>query len=92
MERDDAYRAVCETFGAYFEVHPGQVLAHHELDRDWGVSGQELELLAHEIEARAGVELNDHSRLAELRTIGELVRLIRTELRRATRVEAAARS
>lgn len=92
MERDDAYRAVCDTFGEYFEVHPGQVLAHHELHRDWGVSGQELELLAHEIEERAGVELRDHSRLADLRTIGELVRLIRTELRRVTRASAAARS
>jgi hypothetical protein len=87
MERDDAYRAVCETFGEYFEVHPGQVLAHHELNRDWGVSGQELELLAHQIEERAGIELSDHGRLAELRTIGELVRLIRSALRRATRVE-----
>lgn len=91
MERDDAYRAVCETFGEYFEVDPGQVLAHHELNRDWGVSGQELELLARGIEERAGVELNDHSRLADLRTIGELVRLIRTELRRVTRIEATAR-
>jgi len=91
MERDDAYRAVCETFGEYFEVHPGQVLAHHELNRDWGVSGQELELLAHQIEERAGIELSDHGRLAELRTIGELVRLIRSALRRATRVESPLR-
>lgn len=89
MERDDAYRAVCDTFGEYFEVHPGQVLAHHDLHRDWGVSGQELEMLVHQIEERAGVELSDHSKLPELRTIGELVRLIRSALRRAARVEIA---
>jgi acyl carrier protein len=90
MERDEAYRAVSETFGEYFEVHPGQVHAHHELRGDWGVSGQELELLAHHIEERAGVELNDHSALAELKTIGQLVRLVRAQLRRAARVETAA--
>lgn len=91
MERDDAYRAVCDTFGQYFEVHPGQVLAHHDLSRDWGVSGQELELLAQQIEERAGIELTDHARLAELRTVGELVRLIRSALRRAARVDLALR-
>lgn len=83
MERDDAYRAVCDTFGEYFEVHPGQVLAHHDLNRDWGVSAQELEMLAHQIEERAGIELSDHGRLADVHTVGELVRLIRSALRRA---------
>jgi hypothetical protein len=90
MERDDAYRAVCDTFGEYFEVHPAQVLAHHELRGDWGVSGQELELLAHHIEERTGIELNDHSVLSELRTVGQLVRLIRAQLRRAARLDAGA--
>jgi hypothetical protein len=90
MERDDAYRAVCDTFGQYFEVHPGKVQAHHELRGDWGVSGDELELLTHQIEERAGVELNDHGALAALRTVGELVRLFRSQLRRATRGELSA--
>ena len=87
MQRDDAYQAVCDAFGEYFEVHPGQVLAHHELRADWGVSGAELELLAHHIEQRVGVELSDHVALGELKTIGQLVRLVRAQLRRATHIE-----
>ena len=54
--------------------HRGQVLAHHDLHSDWGVSGRELELLAHHIEQRVGVELTDHVALADPKTIGQLVR------------------
>jgi acyl carrier protein len=39
--------------------------------------------LACHIEARAGVELTDHSALGELRTVGQLVQLVRAQLRRA---------
>ena len=87
MQRDDAYQAVCDTFGEYFDVHPGQVLAHHDLCNHWGVSGSELELLAHHIEQRLGVELNDHTVMSELKTVGQLVRLVRAQLRRAAHIE-----
>jgi len=97
VQRDDAYKTVCYTFGEYFEVHPGQVLAHHDLRNDWGVSGSELELLAHRIEERLDIQLiergelierSDHAALAELKTIGQLVRLVRAQLRRAARIES----
>lgn len=90
MQRDDAYQAVCDTFGEYFQVHPAQVLAHHELLRDWGLCSTELELIAYQIEERAGVELSDLSVLGELRTVGQLVRLVRAQLRRAACFEASA--
>ena len=83
MQRDDAYQAVCDTFGEYFEVHPAQVLAHHELLGDWGLCNAEIELLAVQIESRTGVEITDHSALFELKTIGQLVQLVRAQLRRA---------
>jgi acyl carrier protein len=84
MQRDQAYQAVSTTFGEYFEVHPAQVLAHHELREDWGLCTSELELLACHIEERAGVELSDHSALFELKTVGQLVQLVRAQLRRAS--------
>jgi hypothetical protein len=71
-------------------VHPGQVLAHHELRNDWGVSGSELELLAHHIEQRLAVELSDLAALSELKTVGQLVRLVRAQLRRATQMDSKA--
>jgi hypothetical protein len=83
VQRDHAYQAVCSTFGEYFEVHPARVLAHQELREDWGLCGSELELLACHIEERAGVELTDHSALGELRTVGQLVQLVRAQLRRS---------
>jgi len=83
MQKDTAYQAVCNAFGHYFEVHPGQVQAHHDLRRDWGLEPSELELLVLRIEEAVGVELTDHVTLGDVTTVSQLVRAIRTQLRRA---------
>lgn len=85
MQKDTAYQAVCNAFGNYFEVHPHQVQPHHDLRRDWGLEHVELELLLAQIEETVGVELTDTIALAELATIGQLVRAVRTQVRRAAR-------
>ena len=83
MQKDTAYQAVCNAFGHYFEVHPGQVQAHHDLRRDWGLEPVEIELLVSQIEQDVGVELSDSIALQEVTTVNQLVHAIRTQLRRA---------
>lgn len=83
--KDPAYQAVCNAFGRYFEVHPTRVLAHHHLQRDWGLDATELGLIASEIEETSGVELDDPSEYAELETVGELVQLVRVRMRQTGR-------
>jgi hypothetical protein len=83
MQKDTAYQAVCDAFGHYFEVHPRQVLAHHDLRHDWGLEPVELELLVAHIEESVGVELTEAIPLSEVTTISQLVRAVRTQLRRA---------
>lgn len=83
MQKDTAYQAVCNAFGHYFEVHPAAVQAHHDLRRDWGLEPVELELLVSQIEQDVGVELTDSLALGEVATVSQLVRAIRTRLRRA---------
>jgi hypothetical protein len=81
MRRDEIFRAVGSVFGRYFEVHPGCVKGHHDLRRDWGLDGYELQLLARQIEDYSGTELEDYAALADVRTIGQLVRLFRAHER-----------
>ena len=81
--RDQAYQAVCNAFGRYFEVHPTRVQAHHDLRNDWGLDASELTLVAEHIQETAGVELDDPGELGDVHTVGQLVHLVRKHMKRA---------
>ena len=87
MQKDCAYQAVGSALGNYFEVRPHQVQPHHELRRDWGLEQVELELLVTQLEEAVGVELVEAISLPEITTVGQLVRAVRTQLRRADRTQ-----
>lgn len=87
--KDQAYQAVCNAFGRYFEVHPTRVQAYHDLRHDWGMDANELALVAEQIEETAGIELDDPLELSDVHTVGQLVQIVRRRMRLAARDDRA---
>lgn len=80
--RDSTYASVCSTVAAYFDVDPTHVKPDQGLREEWGLDAVELDVLAHRIEQVERIALRGHG-LETVRTVGQLINLVRALHRKA---------